>query len=66
MKQSTFPPAWNTARIKRVLKHYESQTEEESVTEDEATFEQPGQTVMEIPSDLVPAVRRLIAKRKAS
>jgi hypothetical protein len=47
-----------------VLAHYEEQTEEEAVAEDEAAAEDRTQTVMEIPSELVPAVRELIAKRQ--
>jgi hypothetical protein len=66
-KQSRFPEGWNESRVKRVLEHYESQSEDEAVAEDEAAFEQRDQTVMEVPSDLVPIVRELIAKhRKAS
>jgi hypothetical protein len=66
MKQSKFPPGWNEERVKKVLAHYESQSEDESVAEDEAAYEAPGQTVMEVPTDLVPAVRELIAKRKSA
>lgn len=66
MRQSKFPPGWNADRVKRVIEHYEEQTEDETVAEDDAAFEQPGQTVVEIPSDLLPAVRELLAKRKAS
>jgi len=66
MKQSKFPPGWDPERVRRVLEHYEALGEEEAVAEDEAAFEQPGQTVVEIPSDLLPAVRELLAKRKAS
>ena len=36
----------------------------EAVAEDEAISIDPGQTVMEIPSRLVPAVRALIAKHE--
>ena len=64
MKQSKFPPGWDEARVKDVIAHYESQTEEEAVAEDEAAFEIAGQTVMEIPTELVPQVRELIAKHK--
>lgn len=64
MKQSKFPPGWDDKRVKEVLAHYESQTEEEAVAEDEAAFEAAGQTVMEIPTELVPKVRELIAKYK--
>ncbi len=62
MKQSKFPPGWDENRVKAVLGHYEKQSEEEAVAEDEAAFEAPGQTVMEIPIELVAEVRELIAK----
>jgi len=66
MKQSGFPPGWDAERVKRVLAHYESQSEEESVAEDEGAFEVLGQTVMEVPTEIVPAIRELIAKYKAA
>jgi len=62
MTQSKFPPGWDDARVRRVLAHYEEQTEEEAVAEDEAAAEDHTQTVMEIPNELVPTVRELIAK----
>ena len=62
MKQSTFPPGWDEDRVKRVLAHYTSQSEEEAVAEDEAAFDAQGQTIMEVPTELVPAVRELIVK----
>jgi hypothetical protein len=64
MKRSKFPPGWDAERVKRVLAHYEAQSEEEAVAEDEAAFEALGQTVMEVPTDLVPRIRQLIAKHK--
>jgi hypothetical protein len=64
-KQSQFPPGWDEARVRRVLEHYEAQTDEEAVAEDEASFEATTHTAMEVPVDLVPAVRELIAKRRA-
>ena len=64
MKQSRFPPGWDEERVKRVLAHYEEQTEAEAIAEDEAAFEDQSQTVMEIPRELVPAVRELIAKHQ--
>jgi type II secretory pathway component PulC len=66
MKQSRFPPGWDAKRVKRVLAHYESQSEEEAVAEDEAAFEASGQTVMEVPTEIVPAIRELIAKHKTA
>ena len=62
MKQAHFPPGWDEERVRTVLAHYEEQTEEEAVAEDEASFEDKNQTLMEVPNELVPAVRELIAK----
>jgi len=62
MANSKFPPGWDDDRVQRILAHYETQSEAEAVAEDEAIRETPGQTVMEVPSDLVPAVRELIAR----
>jgi hypothetical protein len=63
MKQSKFPKGWDEHRVKRVLDHYEMLTEEEAVAEDEAAWENPSHTFMEIPNDLIPTVRELLAKR---
>ena len=49
-----------------MLDHYESQSDEEAVVEDEAAFEATTHTAMEIPVDLVPTVRELIAKHRRS
>ena len=62
MKDSGFPPGWDEARVRRLLEHYESQTEEQAVAEDEESFEDKTQTVMEIPNELVPAVRDLLSR----
>jgi hypothetical protein len=64
MKQSKFPPGWDEQRVRRVLEHYESQSDEEAVAEDEAGVSTS--TVMNVPEELVPAVRELIAKHKKS
>lgn len=61
-KENRFPPGWDEERVRRVIAHYEQQSEEEAVAEDEAAFEDATQTVMEIPNELVPAVRKLLAE----
>ena len=63
MKKTAFPPGWNEDRVRQVLAHYEAQSAEEAVAEDEAAAEDPSQTLMEIPHELVPQVRELIAKK---
>jgi hypothetical protein len=49
-----------------VLRHYETQTEDEALAEDEAASETSGQTMMEAPAELVPAVRELLTRHKAA
>lgn len=63
MKRTRFPDGWDEKRVAELIAYYESQSEDEAVAEDEATLREPNQTLMEIPTDLVPAVRELIAKR---
>lgn len=63
MRNHRFPPGWDEERVRKVLAHYENQTEEEAVAEDEAAIAESTETVMEVPHELVPAVRELIAKR---
>jgi len=63
---SNYPPGWDEERVRRVIEHYEAQSDEEAVAEDEAAYEATTHTMMSIPVDLVPAVRELLAKRGGS
>ena len=67
MKKSlnTYPKGWNEKKIKALVEHYERQTEDDEVAEDERAFNDPGQTVMLVPHELVPAVNRLLATHGA-
>ena len=65
MKQNRYPAGWDEARVKRVIAHYEEQSDDEAVAEDEAAYESTTHTAVEVPVELVPAVRELLAKRRA-
>jgi hypothetical protein len=65
MKQTKFPKGWDEARVKRVLAHYEGQREEKSVAEDEQAWEDRKATFIEVPTELLPAVRELLATKTA-
>ncbi len=65
MKQSKFPTNWDEEQIRRVLTHYEGQTEEDAVAEDKGAFVDQSQAIMEISKELVPAVRKLIEKHQS-
>ena len=65
MRQPRYPVGWDEERVRRVLEHYEAQSDEEAVAEDEGAYEATTHSAMEVPVDLVPVVRELIAKRRA-
>ena len=60
--KNRFPTGWNEKKVQEVIDHYENQTEEEALAEDESAFDDPSRTMMEIPKELVPIVRELIAR----
>lgn len=65
MSKTHYPPGWDENRVRRVLEHYESQSDEEAVAEDEAAYEATTHTTMGVPVELVSAVRELIAKQES-
>lgn len=66
MKSQAYPKGWDEERVRRVLAHYEEQSEEEAVAEDEAASETAGQTFIEVPNELIPAIREMIARHRAA
>jgi hypothetical protein len=52
--------------VLRVLSHYEKQTDEKAVAEDEAAFKGKRRTVTEVPVELVPVIREIRAQYKAT
>lgn len=64
MTQGLYPEGWSAERVRQVLKHYEGQSDEEAVAEDEAGYVDGDETVVQVPFELVPAVRELIAKHR--
>jgi hypothetical protein len=64
VSQTKFPPGWNEDRVRKGLKHYEEQSEEEATAEDEGASEDRDQTFVEVPNDLLPEIRSLIARHQ--
>lgn len=64
--QQVFPPGWDQQRVKKVIADYESQTEEEQVAEHQAAYKASDQTMMGVPTALVPEIRKLIARRRGA
>jgi hypothetical protein len=66
MNDQRLPAGWDAERVQRVLDHYENQTDDEAVAEDEAAFATQGETVMVVPTDLVPEILELLARRRGA
>ena len=66
MSEQRFPPGWDEERVREVLAHYESQSEDEQFAEIEAAREAEGVTMMAVPTELAPAVRAMIARRQSA
>jgi hypothetical protein len=64
MSKNKFPDGWDEGRVQRVLARYREQTQDDAEAEDEAGIE-PSETVMNVPRDLVPTVRELIARHQS-
>jgi hypothetical protein len=61
MKKSEFPPGWDAARVQDLVDYYDHQADEDAAAEHEAALSRPDHTLIEIPTELVPAVREIIA-----
>jgi hypothetical protein len=62
-KQNRFPKGWDKKKVNRLIKHYETQSGDDAVAEDEAAYRSTQVTMMAVPVALVPQVQKLIAKR---
>jgi hypothetical protein len=58
-----FPPDWDEDRVKEVIAYYENQSEEEQLAEHEAALAGETHSMMLVPTELVPEVRKLIEKQ---
>jgi hypothetical protein len=62
--KQTYPPGWNEQRVRKLAEYYDHQTEDEQAAEHEAAFRSEGQTVMVVPTELVPEIVKLINKKR--
>jgi hypothetical protein len=65
MKKNEFPPGWNEERVQNVIAYYDQQTEDEAVAEAEIALRNESSMLIEVPMELVPTVRELIAQHTA-
>jgi hypothetical protein len=64
-----YPKGWDEARVRAVIDHYESQTEDEQAAEIEAALEaedDENYVQFSVPRELADEVRALIARHQAA
>ena len=61
---NVYPPAWNYRRTKAIADYYDSRKQEPLLSEPAVADAAVYQVWMEIPQDLVPEVRKLIARHR--
>ncbi len=61
-KRIKYPKGWNARQIKDLAEHYENQSQDEAVAEDEAAYRSTRMTMMAVPVQLVPKVQKMITK----
>lgn len=66
MTKQNFPPGWDEERVRQVVAHYENQTEDEQFAEIEAAGDAEGVTLIAVPTELVPEVRALLARKRSA
>ncbi len=62
--RQVYPAGWDEERIRKLAEHSDNHTEDEQVAEHEAAFRAEGQTVMVVPTELVPEIIKLIGRKK--
>jgi hypothetical protein len=66
MKKQRLPRGWTEKRIRELANHHDRQTEEEQAAEIEGALSAKDQTLMMVPTALVPAIQALIARKRGA
>jgi len=67
MKKQQFPKGWDEQRVKQLIAELDARTDEEWIAADEAAAaDADDQTVITVPTALLPEIRRLLASHKSA
>ena len=64
--KQVFPPGWNERKVRAVIQHYDQLTDDELAREIETAPEVRDETLISIPTELLPAVQKLIGRHQRS
>ena len=63
-RKQKYPAGWDEKRVRKLAEHYDNQTEDDQAAEHEAAFRTNNQTVMVVPTDLVPKIIKFINRKR--
>lgn len=63
-RKQRYQAGWDEARVRKLAEHYDNQTDDEAVAEIEAALDEENQTMMMVPTELVPTIVKLINKKR--
>lgn len=66
MKKQRLPQGWTEKSIRELAAYHDQQTEEEQAAEIEAALSSKDQTLMVVPTELVPEIQVLIARKRGA
>ena len=62
--QDRLPPGWDEEQVRKLADYYDNQSDDEAIAEAEAALEAEGQTLLMVPTKLLPTIQELIAKHQ--
>ncbi|HEV3257536.1 MAG TPA: hypothetical protein VG013_11690 [Gemmataceae bacterium] len=65
-KKQQLPRGWTEQRVRKVAEYYDNQTEDEQVAEIKAAWNADNVTMVAVPTELVPEVLRLLARKRGA
>ena len=63
-KKQKYPVGWDEERVRKLAEHYDNQTDDEQVVEIEAALADENQTLLSVPTELVPEIVELTNKKR--
>jgi hypothetical protein len=64
MKKQRLPKGWTEEQIRKLAEYHDNMTEDQQVAEIEASLNDENQTMMMVPTELVPEIVKLINKKR--
>ena len=66
MKKQRLPRGWTEKRIRELAAYHDHQTEEQQAAEIEAALSAKNETLMVVPTELVPEILAIIARKRGA